>query len=308
MKDIRKTMDEGAMAPFQWLAVAICTLLIMLDGFDVLVMAFTASAVAAEWKLNGAQLGVLFSAGLIGMALGSLFLAPFGGLLALLACLGLARLSHETTPALSQLCLGALLFFGLATLPRHRIQSGMAIAVGMLGLTLSGAPTVALWLGDLYHGVFAALGHLTQVPGVCRGQLLIAQGAVVLHRLVGQGVLALLMLLPAAFASLRGWAGVRLHMRDPKFWLGPLAFIVACSVCRASCMWVARSSGTSPCSSGAVFQRDIRVENIASLRVSAAVMGALLGGGWRWAQAGINMGVTLGTARPRVDFRPGNSA
>ncbi|WP_333907392.1 MFS transporter [Delftia acidovorans] len=76
MKDIRKTMDEGAMAPFQWLAVAICTLLIMLDGFDVLVMAFTASAVAAEWKLNGAQLGVLFSAGLIGMALGSLFLAP----------------------------------------------------------------------------------------------------------------------------------------------------------------------------------------------------------------------------------------
>lgn len=76
MKDIRKTMDEGAMAPFQWLAVAICILLIMLDGFDVLVMAFTASAVAAEWKLNGAQLGVLFSAGLIGMALGSLFLAP----------------------------------------------------------------------------------------------------------------------------------------------------------------------------------------------------------------------------------------
>lgn len=47
MNDIRKTMDEGAMTPFQWLAVAICTLLIMLDGFDVLVMAFTASAVAA---------------------------------------------------------------------------------------------------------------------------------------------------------------------------------------------------------------------------------------------------------------------
>ncbi|WP_280189967.1 MFS transporter [Delftia sp. PS-11] len=76
MQDIRKTMDEGPMAPFQWQAIAICTLLIMLDGFDVLVMAFTASAVAAEWKLNGAQLGVLFSAGLIGMAVGSLFIAP----------------------------------------------------------------------------------------------------------------------------------------------------------------------------------------------------------------------------------------
>ncbi len=70
-----------------------------------------------------------------------------GGLLALLACLGLARLSHETTPALSQLFLASLLFFGLATLPRHRLQSGIAIAIGMLGLTLSGAPSLALWLG-----------------------------------------------------------------------------------------------------------------------------------------------------------------
>lgn len=76
MKDIRKTMDEGSMTSFQWLAISICILLIMLDGFDVLVMAFTASSVAAEWKLNGAQLGVLFSAGLIGMAIGSLFVAP----------------------------------------------------------------------------------------------------------------------------------------------------------------------------------------------------------------------------------------
>ncbi len=76
MTDTRKTMDEGPMTSFQWLAVAICTMLIMLDGFDVLVMAFTASSVAAEWQLNGAQLGILFSAGLFGMAAGSLFIAP----------------------------------------------------------------------------------------------------------------------------------------------------------------------------------------------------------------------------------------
>ncbi|MES2858377.1 MAG: glycosyltransferase family 39 protein [Pseudomonadota bacterium] len=48
----------------------------------------------------------------------------------------------------------------------------------------------------------------------------------------GVGVIALLMLLPAAFASLRGWPGVRLHARDPKFWLGPLAFVAAC------CVWL----------------------------------------------------------------------
>lgn len=70
-----------------------------------------------------------------------------GALLALLACLGLAQLSHEITPALSQLCFTALLFFGLASLPRRRLWSGAATAAGMLGLTLSGAPVLALLLG-----------------------------------------------------------------------------------------------------------------------------------------------------------------
>ena len=46
----------------------------------------------------------------------------------------------------------------------------------------------------------------------------------------GVGVIALLMLLPAAYASLRGWNGVRLHARDRRFWLGPLAFVAACGV------------------------------------------------------------------------------
>ena len=46
----------------------------------------------------------------------------------------------------------------------------------------------------------------------------------------GVGVIALLLLLPAAFASMRGWSGVRLHARDARFWLGPIAFIAACGV------------------------------------------------------------------------------
>ena len=46
----------------------------------------------------------------------------------------------------------------------------------------------------------------------------------------GVGVIALFALLPVAAASLRGWPGVRLHARNPKFWLGPLAFLAACGV------------------------------------------------------------------------------
>ncbi|MBT2333057.1 MFS transporter [Variovorax paradoxus] len=123
--DLRKTFDEGPMSRFQWSAIAICVTLIMLDGFDVLVMAFTAASVSAEWKLSGAQLGVLFSAGLFGMAAGSLFLAPladrFGRQTIILLCLvvialgmGLSALAQSSTQlaalrALTGLGIGGML-------------------------------------------------------------------------------------------------------------------------------------------------------------------------------------------------------
>ena len=87
-----------------------------------------------------------------------------GGLLALLACLGLARLAHEATPALSQLCFASLIFVGLSTLPRWRLKSGVAVGVGMLGLTLSGAPSVALWLG-VGGSVIRAIGQTDPTQG-----------------------------------------------------------------------------------------------------------------------------------------------
>ena len=70
-----------------------------------------------------------------------------GGLLALIASLGLAQLAHETTPAVAQLGFGALLFYGASALPYHRMGSAIAIAIGMVGLALSGAPAIALALG-----------------------------------------------------------------------------------------------------------------------------------------------------------------
>ena len=70
-----------------------------------------------------------------------------GGLLALLACLGLARLSHEATPALAQLSFSALLFFALANLARKRKSSLICAALAIFGLALSGAPALAMILG-----------------------------------------------------------------------------------------------------------------------------------------------------------------
>ncbi|AEG93444.1 membrane protein [Ramlibacter tataouinensis] len=67
-----------------------------------------------------------------------------GALLGLVASLGLAQLSHETTPALAQLGFTALTFYGLAAAPYHRWLPGLSLATGLAGLALSGAPTLAL--------------------------------------------------------------------------------------------------------------------------------------------------------------------
>jgi len=65
-----------------------------------------------------------------------------GGLLALVACLGLAQLSHETTPAVAQLGFTALTFYGLAALPYRLGAAFVSLAAGLVGLGLSGAPAM----------------------------------------------------------------------------------------------------------------------------------------------------------------------
>ncbi len=70
-----------------------------------------------------------------------------GGLLALIACLGLAQLSHETTPALAQLGFTALAFYGLAGLPYRPLLPACAVGAGLAGLALSGAPSMAMLFG-----------------------------------------------------------------------------------------------------------------------------------------------------------------
>jgi 4-amino-4-deoxy-L-arabinose transferase-like glycosyltransferase len=67
-----------------------------------------------------------------------------GGLLALLACLGLAQPSHETTSYLTQLCCTAWIFYGLAAAPLHRTLPLVSVLAGLAGMVLSGAPSLAL--------------------------------------------------------------------------------------------------------------------------------------------------------------------
>ena len=70
-----------------------------------------------------------------------------GALLAFIACLGLAQLAHETTPAMAQLGFAALLFYATAALPYRLWIPAVSAGVALVGLTLSGAPFLSLVLG-----------------------------------------------------------------------------------------------------------------------------------------------------------------
>ena len=74
--DLRRSIAQGPLTRFQLAAIAVCIGLNMLDGFDILAMSFSASGVKADWHLLDARLGQLLSAGLVGMAAGSLLLGP----------------------------------------------------------------------------------------------------------------------------------------------------------------------------------------------------------------------------------------
>jgi benzoate transport len=190
--DVRHAIDDGEMSPFQVRAIALCVVLNMLDGFDVLVMAFTASEVAREWGLSGARLGVLLSAGLFGMAAGSLFVAPwadrFGRRRITLVCLaviatGLAASALARSPAqlaamrvLTGLGVGGILASLNVITAEYASKRWRSTAISLqvtgypIGATIGGA--VAAWLITAYGWrsafLFGAAASFAMIPVVVR--------------------------------------------------------------------------------------------------------------------------------------------
>jgi MFS transporter, AAHS family, 4-hydroxybenzoate transporter len=75
---LKDLIDNSPMSAYQIIIVAICFVLNMNDGIDVLAVSFTKSEIMKEWSISNTQMGTIFSAGLAGMTAGCLLLAPFG--------------------------------------------------------------------------------------------------------------------------------------------------------------------------------------------------------------------------------------
>ena len=76
--NVDEIIDRHRVSPLQLRVVLLGALTLMLDGFDNQMIAYVAPALKAAWHLDAGALGPVFSAGVLGVGLGSLLIGPFG--------------------------------------------------------------------------------------------------------------------------------------------------------------------------------------------------------------------------------------
>ncbi|MBR0836906.1 MFS transporter [Bradyrhizobium manausense] len=91
--DVSNVIDTRRLSRFQIGLFVLCSLVIMIDGFDVQSIAYVAPVLTEAFHIERATLGPVFSAGLVGTVLGALLIAPLaeriGRKIALIGCIAL---------------------------------------------------------------------------------------------------------------------------------------------------------------------------------------------------------------------------
>ncbi|MCG2635171.1 MAG: MFS transporter, partial [Gammaproteobacteria bacterium] len=94
---LEQQLDAAPISPLQWLVLAICFGINLLDGFDIQAIAYAAPEIRTAWGIEAAALGIILSAGFVGMAVGALTMGPvsdrIGRKPTILICMALIGLS-----------------------------------------------------------------------------------------------------------------------------------------------------------------------------------------------------------------------
>jgi AAHS family 4-hydroxybenzoate transporter-like MFS transporter len=70
--DVTEVIERTRLGPFQLKAFAVVAACLVMDGFDLQAMGYTAPALVQDWGIPRAALGGVFSAGLLGLFVGSI--------------------------------------------------------------------------------------------------------------------------------------------------------------------------------------------------------------------------------------------
>lgn len=157
--DFREHVDLNDMSPFQVIAVVLCIVGGIIAGFAILILPFTAPAIADSWNLPQDQLGVLLSASLLGMTVGAVSIAPAAD-----------RIGRRNILLISMsLITVGLLLSGFAddanTLGLARVITGLGIGGSLASYNTLIAEYSSNKRRDLAIGIFISGGGLAGILG-----------------------------------------------------------------------------------------------------------------------------------------------
>lgn len=139
---VRQAINTSRLSRFQIATIIVCALLNVMDGFDIMAMVFTATAITSTWKIGGTQLGLLLSAGMLGMAVGSVLITPLSD-----------RFGRRRIVVLSLVLIAGGMFFsahasGFNDMALARVATGLGVG----GLIPSLSVIVAEFSSDKWRG------------------------------------------------------------------------------------------------------------------------------------------------------------
>jgi len=190
MNDLRRRIDEHSITTLQYAVIALCFLLNMLDGMDVLVIAFAAPALAADWSIDAQSLGIVFGMGTFGMVTGAMLLAPIADYTGRRTLILLSVAATGTTVLLTAWATSVEQLLAL------RFISGLGIGV----LLASSATVAAEYAPDRKRNlivVFVMAGYTIGafLSGLIAARIIPVYGWQVMFQVAGVATLATLPLL-----------------------------------------------------------------------------------------------------------------
>jgi AAHS family 4-hydroxybenzoate transporter-like MFS transporter len=187
-------VDQRKISGFQWGVIALCALVMFLDGFNTQAISYMAPAIAREWGLGRAALGPIFSSALVGLMIGYLALSPLSD-----------RFGHRPT------IIAATAVFALATRASAAVRDVNQLMLLRLvtGLGLGAAAPSAVALTGEYSPkrlratfvliIYCGFSLGFVVAGLAAGAMLGAYGW---RSLFLAGAVAPLLLIPALLLAL----------------------------------------------------------------------------------------------------------
>ncbi|MCP1772429.1 AAHS family 4-hydroxybenzoate transporter-like MFS transporter [Neisseria perflava] len=76
--NVRTLLDSRDVSTYQKLVIFLCFLIVVMDGFDVVIMGFVGPSLKEAWNLSNSDLAPVLSAALFGLTIGALTAGPFG--------------------------------------------------------------------------------------------------------------------------------------------------------------------------------------------------------------------------------------